>query len=120
MRVGCELVPDPAPARRYVGTAESGRLGCDALAAAWFAEFSDTLPPTDPDDALHRHLPTELTDAYPVLTMDLGPGCPSGPQSVCPKRGDSGHTLEVKIIHLQDEHGFSRENVVAWLVAHSF
>ena len=121
VRKGCQLVPDPLPARRYVGPAGSGRLGCDALVAAWFAEYAEEgVQLDDPNLTQYRYLSGELSDAYPVLSMDLGPGCPSGPQSLCPKPGDLGQTLEAKIIHLQDEHGLSREQVIAWLDAHSF
>ena len=120
VRAGCQLIPDPAPPGRYFGVSSStGRLGCDALAAAWFAEFYDGVRPDDEFASLRRFLSEDLAEAYPVLGKDLGPGCPSGSESTCPHRSE-GRTLEQKVVHLQDRHGFTRDQVAAWLQTHSF
>jgi hypothetical protein len=58
-------------------------------------------------------------DIYPVLKRDLGPGCPAGPDDQCPRPKPS-RILERKIIHLQDEHGFTREHVADWLQERRF
>jgi hypothetical protein len=116
VRAGIQLVPDPAPPRRYFGVSpETGRLGCDALAAAWFAEYYDGARQDDEDRGLHRFLSTPLHEAYPALTSDMGPGCPLDVRD-CPSPNRSpGRFLEAKIIHLEDEHGFTREQVALWL-----
>ena len=62
VRAGIQLVPDEAPRRRYFGvSAQTGRLGCDALAAAWLAEYYDR-PRSESDDPglrvfFRRHWP---------------------------------------------------------------
>jgi hypothetical protein len=114
VRAGIQLVPDGAPARRYFGvSAETGRLGCDALAAAWFAEYFDGTREEDQDRGLRAFLSAPLLDAYPVLTKEVGASCPIRADN-CP-RPRGGATVEAKIIHLEDEHGFSREQVAQWL-----
>ncbi len=122
VRAGIQIMPDAAPLRRYFGVSPAtGRLGCDALAAAWLAEYYDgERPAHDEDSGLRGFLSVSLTDAYPVLTQDLGPECPAGPRDRCPAPGRAGRTLEAKIIHLQDEHGISREQVADWLQAHGY
>lgn len=116
-----QLVPDAAPHRRYLGvSAATGRLGCDVLAAAWFGEFYDAERLPDQDWGLHHFLSAPLAEAYPVLSTDQGPDCPWGPNADCPKPERPGRTLEAKIIHLQDEHGLSRENVADWLQTNGF
>ena len=73
VRAGMQLVPDEAPRRRHLGvSAESGRLGCDALAAAWFAEFYDSTRAEDEDQGLGLFLSRPLVNAYPVLAKDVG------------------------------------------------
>lgn len=111
-----QLVPDAAPPRRYFGVShESGRLGCDALAAAWLAEFYDAeRAVADEAAGLTDFLAAPLNEAYPVLRKDLGEACPVGAHAPCP-RPKGGRTVEEKIVHLQDEHGFSRERVADWL-----
>ena len=115
IRAGIQLVPDAAPPRRYFGVlAVTGRLGCDALAAAWFAEYYDGARPEDEDRGLKLFLSAPLHDAYPALASDAGVGCALGLRDcVAPER--PGRSLEAKIIHLQDEHGFSRDQVADWL-----
>ncbi|HTY40810.1 MAG TPA: hypothetical protein VMH79_02940 [Thermoanaerobaculia bacterium] len=114
MRAGIQLVPDPAPPRRYFGvSAATGRLGCDALAAAWFAEFYDGTREEDDDGGLGLFLSAPLAEAYPVLLRNMGPDCALLSED-CP-RPAGGYSLEQKIIHLQDEHGYTREHVVFWL-----
>jgi hypothetical protein len=114
VRAGIHLIPDPAPPRRYLGVSpDTGRLGCDALAAAWFAEFYDGTRTDDEDRGLRLFLSSPLADAYPALRRDFGPGCPIEAED-CP-RPAGGRTLEAKIIHLEDEHGYTREQVVEWL-----
>ena len=114
VRAGIQLVPDPAPPRRYLGVSpQTGRLGCDALAAAWFAEFYDGTRAEDQDRALGAFLSRPLIEAYPVLAEDLGPRCPLGADD-CP-RPIGGRSLEAKIIHIQDEHGCTRQQVAEWL-----
>ena len=120
VRAGIELVPDPAPPRRYFGVSEAtGRLGCDVLAAAWFAEFSENDREDDEHSSLTQYLSRPLLDAYPVLVRDLGMGCPVGPDDKCPKP-KGGTILERKIIHIQDWHGFTREQVADWLQERHF
>ena len=116
VRAGIQLMPDAAPPRRYFGvSAETGRLGCDALAGAWFAEFYDAERSTaDDDQGLTAYLSSPLVEAYPALRQDMGPGCPLGAHEPCP-RPKGGRTVETKIIHLQDEHRFSRERIAEWL-----
>jgi hypothetical protein len=121
VRAGIQLVPDPAPHRRYFGvSSETGRLGCDALAAAWFAEYYDGERSPDEDWGLHRFLSARLAEAYPVLSEDLGLDCPLGPNANCSVPDKPGRTLEAKVIHLQDEHRVSREKVADWLEAQGF
>jgi hypothetical protein len=122
VRAGIQIVPDAAPPRRFFGvSAETGRLGCDALAAAWFAEYYDSERLPGPEEhGLDEFLSVRLTEAYPVLKKVLGPGCPAGPGDRCPTRGRGGQTLEAKVIHLEDEHGLGREKVADWLQLHGF
>lgn len=116
VRAGMQLVPDGAPLHRYLGvSAETGRLGCDALAAAWLAEFYDSTRAEGGDRGLQFFLSRALVDAYPVLHSAVGSGCPIGAVD-CPNPG-GGETVEAKIIHLEDEHEFSREQVAQWLEA---
>jgi hypothetical protein len=119
VRAGIQLIPDPAPTGRYFGvSAATGRLGCDALAAAWFAEYYDG-ERNDQDPGLGSFLSEDLAKAYPQLRLDLGPNCPWGPTSSC-SHSNMGRSLEQKIIHLQDRHQLSREKVADWLQVHSF
>jgi hypothetical protein len=121
VRAGIQLIPDEAPPSRYFGVSpNSGRLGCDALAAAWFAEFYDRERSEDQDAMLKLFLSVDLASAYPVLHEDMGPGCPSGPSAGSCPHPDVGRALEQKIIHLQDRHRFSREQVADWLLAHGY
>lgn len=114
VRAGMQLVPDEAPRRRHLGvSAESGRLGCDALAAAWFAEFYDSTRAEDEDQGLGLFLSRPLVNAYPVLAKDVGHGCPIGAED-CP-RPSGGATVQAKIIHLQDEHELTRPGIADWL-----
>jgi hypothetical protein len=109
-----QLMPDEAPRHRYLGvSAETGRLGCDALAAAWFAEFYDSARPDGEGRGLEAFLSRPLVEAYPVLHSVIGAACPIGAAD-CPKPR-AGETVEAKIIHLQDEHEYSREQVARWL-----
>ena len=116
VRAGMQLVPDEAPPRRFLGvSAETGRLGCDALVAAWFAEYYDGARLADEDRGLARFLSTPLHEAYPVLARELGAGCAlDAPDCPAPSR-PPGRFLEAKIVHLQDEHGFTRDQVAQWL-----
>ncbi len=118
VRAGMQIMPDAAPPSRYLGVSPvTGRLGCDALAAAWFAEFYDCERSEGRDEALTLFLSAKLEAVYPVLREDMGPGCPAGPTGSCAHPG-SGRALEQKIIHLQDRHGFTREKVADWLQEH--
>jgi len=121
VRAGIQLVPDPAPPRRYFGvSADTGRLGCDALAAAWFAEYFDVERISEDEHAgLARYLSSPLAEAYPVLKRDVGPSCPLGAHERCP-RPEGGRTVESKVIHLEDEHGYKREAIAEWLQSHGF
>jgi len=117
VRAGIQLIPDPAPPNRYFGVSPAtGRLGCDALAAAWFAEYYDRERSENQDTMLGLFLSVDLAGAYPVLHKDMGPGCPADPTGSCP-HPNPGRAVEQKIIHLQDRHGFSREEVADWLEA---
>lgn len=115
VRAGIQLVPDPAPRGRYFGvSAETGNLGCDALVAAWFAEYYDRERSEDQDSMLRLFLSVDLAAAYPILDRDMGAGCPAGAIDDCP-HPSIGRTLERQIIHLQDRHGLTREQVATWL-----
>ena len=119
VRAGIQLVPDPAPPRRYLGvSAATGRLGCDALVAAWFAEFYDRTRIGDEDTGLRAFLSTSIVDAYPILRVEMAPDCPLSAVD-CPQPV-GGRVVEAKIVHLQDEHGYTREQVAAWLETHGY
>lgn len=116
VRAGIQLIPDEAPRGRYFGVSpDTGRLGCDALAAAWFAEYYDGERTDDEDRGLSPFLSRPLDDAYPELTREMAPGCALGaPGCPAPDR-PPGRSLEAKIIHLEDQHAFTREQVAQWL-----
>ena len=119
VRAGIQIMPDPAPSGRFLGVSPtSGRLGCDALAAAWFAEFYDRERTEDHDATLGQFLSADLARLYRVLDFDMGPSCPAGPTGSCPHATKIRPSLEQKIIHLQDCHGFTREKVADWLETH--
>jgi hypothetical protein len=99
VRAGIQLVPED--------------LGCDSLVGAWFAEYSDGTQPEEKDLGLQAALSTPLNDAYPVLLGYFGPVCPIEADE-CRTPG-GGWSVEAKIIHLEGEHEFSREQVARWL-----
>jgi hypothetical protein len=117
VRAGIQLVPDAAPPRRYLGvSAATGHLGCDALAAAWLAEYYDgERSSEDEHGGLDRFLSASLAGAYPALRTELGNDCPAGPDDRCPAPLRAGRTLEAKLMHLQDEHTMSRVEIADWL-----
>ena len=83
-----------------------------ALQAAWLAQFPDA---TGPRDALSA----ELLPYYPELREAFGDSCPYGPNPSCPAwpRCEE-RTLEQPIVHLEDVHHETREEIIRWLDAH--
>lgn len=119
VRAGIQIVPDSAPPGRFLGVSPAtGRLGCDALTAAWLAEFYDRDRSDTGGWMLRLFLCADLAEAYPVLRYDMGASCPAGPTSSCRHPNTIGSSLEQKLIHLQDCHGLTREKVADWLEAH--
>jgi hypothetical protein len=119
VREGIRLVPHEAPRGRFFGDSpQTGRLGCDAVASAWFAEFFDEGSAESADVGVRAFLASPIADVYPVLRSRVGLGCPIGAVS-CPT-SRIGETVEAKIIHLEDEHGFTREQVAQWLEDRGF
>lgn len=119
VRAGIQIAPDPAPPGRFLGVSPlTGRLGCDALAGAWLAEFYDRERTEEHDATLAQFFSADLAGLYEVLTFDMGPSCPAGPTTSCPHSTKIRPSLEQKIIHLQDCHGFTREKVADWLESH--
>jgi len=104
VRAGIQLHP-LAP-----GAAGNGRQGRGALQAAWAAEF-DKDPGT--------YVTAKLAERYPELGTDCGRSCPTGLGAPCLDwRPPASRTLEVAIVHLEDAHGWGREQVADWLLAH--
>jgi hypothetical protein len=114
VRAGIRLVADAAPRGKYFGVSPlTGRLGCDAIASAWIAERLEGKRPEAAEVGLRAFLARPLVDAYPALRSDAGPGCPIEAAD-CPTF-QVGDTVEAKVLHLEDEHDFTREQVAQWL-----
>lgn len=119
VRAGIRLIPDEAPRGRFFGDSPAtGRLGCDALASAWFAEFFDGRPAESVDIGLRAFVASPIANVYPVLQSKVRPGCPIE-SGVC-RTTRVGETVDTKIIHLEDAHGHSREQVALWLEDRGF
>ena len=85
VRAGLQIVPDAAPPGRFLGVSPaSGRLGCDALAAAWVAEFFDRERTAEHDATLGQFLAADLAGLYPVLAFDMGPELPGWSDDLLP------------------------------------
>jgi hypothetical protein len=97
IRLGIELIPGEAQTRTH----GNQKTTADALASAWVAQVG-------PENA-SLYTSRALAKFFPELDREEGHECPlRGPY--CPKPL-GGNTLEAKIIHLHDEHGFNREQV---------
>lgn len=101
-----QTVPDPPD------PAIGGRQGRGALQAAWRARHPETSA---------SYVSTRLAEDFPELHKPAGNSCPAGPNTSCPEwPKQNPRTLEVAIIHLEDTHAFSREQVASWLEAYGF
>lgn len=117
VRAGAQVHPLGPPPEPFIG----GRQGRSALVAAWLAHFD--VPPGPEADVSRGYTTAGLAGLFPELIDDsgkrIGPGCPAGPTGTCP-HPDVGLSLEQKIIHLEDRHRFTLEQVANWLQAYGY
>jgi hypothetical protein len=112
VRRGAELVPGEA--QRY--SHGDGKKTTDVLGAAWAAQF-------EPGEA-PRYLSRPLARLYPQLDKPLS--IDAERQAECPiedpdcRKPRGGKTLQDKILHLQDQHGWGRDKVAAFLEDRGF
>lgn len=112
VRHGCARFPLPS---RNLHDPAGGPFGRGALHAAWVAEFERDHP-----DGYSR---LNLVERYPELREDFGICCPSGESSMCgswPSPGAGSRSFEQAVIHLEETHKRSREQVAQWLEANGF
>ena len=110
VRDGCARYPLP---RLDSHDPAGGRFGRSALNAAWIAEFEKDHP--------DGYLTADLEGRYPELREEFGPFCPYGESTQCRVwPPPHSRTLEAAIIHLEDTHKRTREQVARWLEAHGW